>query len=130
MLAIPILYTRVAPVLDWCSRIRIFFTDQSDEGEGEEFQLAHLEPEERLKFLKAKGVKVVICGTLSGGLLHCARQLGLNIICGVAGEVGEVFRSYQQNRLNQPRFWLPGCRRVHRHRGRGCGRGRGKYRRS
>ncbi len=130
MLAIPILHTRVAPVLDWCSRIQIFPQEQAGEEEGQEFFLPHLDPAARLKFLKDKGVTVLICGALSADLLHCARQLGITIVWGVAGEVAEVCRCYRQNQLNQPRFWLPGCRGLRWHRSGVLARNQGRCRRS
>jgi len=117
MLAIPVLRSRVAPVLDWCSRIYIFPQEPSSEGAGQELFLPHLEADQRLQVLGDRGVTTVICGALSAELQHYARQLRMNIICGVAGEITEVLQSYWQNRLDQPCFWLPGCRGPRRYRG-------------
>lgn len=128
MLAIPVLRTRVAPVLDWCSRIQIFPLEPSSEGAGQELSLPHLEADQRLQVLEQKGVTTLICGALSAELLQYARRLRINIICGVAGEIPDVLRSYWQNRLDQPRFWLPGCRGPRCYRG-GLSRKRGSCRR-
>jgi hypothetical protein len=128
MLAIPVLRSRVAPVLDWCSRIQIFPLEPSSEGAGQELFLPHLEADQRLQVLEQKGVTTLICGALSAELLHFARRLRINIICGVAGEIPDVFRSYQENRLDQPRFRLPGCRGPQCYRG-GASRQRGSCRR-
>lgn len=117
MLAIPVLRSRVAPVLDWCSHILIFPLEPYSAGEGQELFLSHLEANQRLQVLRERGVTTLICGALSTELLQHARQLRMEIICGVAGEIAEVLRSYRQNRLDQPRFWLPGCRRPRRYRG-------------
>jgi predicted Fe-Mo cluster-binding NifX family protein len=124
MLAIPVMRSRVAPVLDWCSRMQIFPADPSYEGAGQELILSHLEAGQRLKFLKEKGVTTLICGALSAELLQHAEQIGINICCGVAGEVKEVLQSFWQNQLDQPRFWLPGCRGPRRYRGGVPGKGR------
>lgn len=118
MIAIPVMRARVAPVLNWCSRILIFPED-SGAGGGQELQLPDLSPLERLKVLRQNGVNTLICGALSPELQYGARQHGLKVISGVAGEIGEVLRAYRENRLGEPEFWLPGCRSPRRYR-RGC----------
>jgi len=115
MIAIPVMRGRVAPVLNWCSRVVIF--PSTPEGEvGQEFCAPELEPLERLQVLLAKGVKILICGALSADLQKRATQLGFKVIPGVAGDIDEVVTAYRQNRLDQPEFWLPGCRGPMRYR--------------
>jgi predicted Fe-Mo cluster-binding NifX family protein len=109
MLAIPVLRSRVAPVLNWCSRIRIFPAEPSPESLSQELLLPHLEAAQRLQVLRDHGVSTLICGALSADLLRCARDLGLTVVSGVAGEVQEVVQFYWQNNLDDPRFRLPGC---------------------
>lgn len=116
MLAIPVLRSRVAPVLNWCSRIQIFPEKPLPVSEGQELTLPNLEATQRLQVLRDKGVNTLICGALSADLLQYAGQLGLNVVSGVAGEVQEVVQSYWQNTLDHPKFWLPGCRGLHRYR--------------
>jgi hypothetical protein len=116
MLAIPVLRSRVAPVLNWCSRIQIFPQEPSQDGEGQELLLPHLEAAQRLELLRQNGVSTLICGALSADLLRRAGEIGLTVVSGVAGEVLEVVQSYWQNTLNHPKFWLPGCRGLRRYR--------------
>jgi predicted Fe-Mo cluster-binding NifX family protein len=118
MIAIPVMRARVAPVLNWCSRLLIFPED-SGAGDGQELQLPDLSPLERVQVLRQNGVNTLICGALSPDLQEGARQLGLKIISGVAGEIGEVLKAYWEDRLGEPEFWLPGCRGPRRYR-RGC----------
>jgi predicted Fe-Mo cluster-binding NifX family protein len=115
MIAIPVMRGRVAPVLNWCSRMLIF-PSTPDEAKGQEVWAPELGPGERLQLLQEKGVNTLICGALSANLQYYARQLGLRIIPGVAGVVGEVLRAYWENHLDQPEFWLPGCRGPRRYR--------------
>jgi predicted Fe-Mo cluster-binding NifX family protein len=124
MIAIPVLRSRVAPVLNWCSRIQIFPEAPSQEDMSQELILPHLEAAQRLQILHDKGVKTVICGALSADLLRYAGQLGLTVVSGVAGEVHEVVQSYWQDTLDHPKFWLPGCRGLRRYR-RGWQKGKG-----
>jgi predicted Fe-Mo cluster-binding NifX family protein len=116
MLAIPVLRSRVAPVLNWCSRIQIFPEEPSQAGGGQELILPQLEAVQRLHVLRQEGVNTLICGALSADLLRYARDLGLAVVSGVAGEVHEVVQSYWQNNLDHPQFWLPGCRGLRRYR--------------
>ncbi|MBW1991823.1 MAG: hypothetical protein JRI59_06860 [Deltaproteobacteria bacterium] len=110
MLAIPVLRSRVAPVLDWCSRIRIFPAEPSPEELARELILPHLEAAQRLKVLRDQGVEVLICGALSPALHYYAQELGFTVVSGVAGDVKEVVQSYWDNTLDHPRFRLPGYR--------------------
>ena len=135
MIAIPVLRSRVAPVLDWCSRMQMFPEEPFYHGAGEEIVWPDLPWPQRLRVLQEKGVTCLICGALSAELHLCAKHSGIHIVCGVAGEIDEVLESFWRRQLDQPRFWLPGCGGQCRFRGRGqdssatCRRrGRGKNR--
>jgi predicted Fe-Mo cluster-binding NifX family protein len=124
MLAIPVLRDRVAPVLNWCSSIRIYPEKPTSQGSPQEVNVSHLEAGRRLEFLREQGVKTLICGALSPDLRHYAQLLGIHVVCGVAGDIDEVLRSYWDNQLDQPQFYLPGCRGPRRYQS-GFGGGRG-----
>jgi predicted Fe-Mo cluster-binding NifX family protein len=115
MIAIPMMRGRVAPVLNWCSRTMIFPVDPEG-GSAQELWTPELGPGERLQLLREHGVQTLICGALSLDLQNCAVGLGLKIIPGVAGDIKEVIKAYRQNYLDQPEFWLPGCRGPRRYR--------------
>lgn len=117
MFAIPVLRFRVAPVLDWCSRIQIFPEEPSQDNFRQELILPHLEAAQRLQVLLDHGVSTLICGALSAELMRRARDLGITVVSGVAGEVEEVVQSYRLKNLDQPRFRLPGCQGARRYRG-------------
>jgi len=111
MLAIPIFRSRVAPALNWCSRVLIFPEDALDSTSCEEELLTDVaDPFERLRILRNKGVTILICGALSPDLLTYADHLNLQIICGVAGNIPEVLKAYQLHQLDHSCFRLPGCR--------------------
>jgi hypothetical protein len=115
MIAIPIMRGRVAPVLNWCSRTMIFPV-HPEGGSARELWTPELSPGARLQLLRQHGVQTVICGALSLDLQNWAVGLGVQVIPGVAGDIAAVIEAYRQNRLDQPEFWLPGCRGPRRYR--------------
>lgn len=110
LVAIPVFRARVAPVLDWCSTIHLFSEVSGSESPVQELFLIHASAFDRMRILRANGVQTLICGVLSPDLLHYGRKLGIRIIHGVAGEVPEVLRAYLGQKLDHPRFRLPGCK--------------------
>lgn len=116
-LAIPVLRSRVAPVFNWCSRICIFSAEGNDDPiDGpREIDLGTVSAFSRLKALRELGVRTLICGALSPDLLTYGKQLGLQIVAGVAGEVNEVLEAFGRQELDQPRFWMPGCQGPRRY---------------
>jgi predicted Fe-Mo cluster-binding NifX family protein len=111
MLAIPIFRSRVAPVLNWCSKVLIVPEDAGDISSGVEVLISDLtDPFERLRMLQNRGVRTLICGALSPELLSYADQLEMKVICGVSGRVPDVLTAYRGQQLDEPRFRLPGCR--------------------
>lgn len=120
MLAIPVLRSRVAPVFNWCSRILLLPEDASNSASGKEVILSGVtDPFVRLSILRENGADTLICGALSPELFHYAEHLQLRIICGIAGDIAEVLQAYQTHQLDQPSFWLPGCRHNRSYRAEG-----------
>jgi predicted Fe-Mo cluster-binding NifX family protein len=139
MLAIPVFRSRVAPVLNWCSRVLLFPEGAPDIASYEEVTLpGGADPFERLRILQRKGVTTLVCGALSPDLLHYAEDLEVDVICGVAGSISDVIEAYREHKLDQSRSLLPGCRCGRRsggmegnstmpgRTGRGSGQGQGK----
>lgn len=122
MVAVPVFRSRVAPVLNWCSKVLVFPEDAVDGGYAEEVVFCRADAFERLRMLRSKGVRTLICGALSPDLLRYGESLGLNIIYGVAGDIEEVLEAHQKDELDQPCFWLPGCRCRRRYRAAGWGK--------
>lgn len=109
-LAIPVFRSRVAPVLNWCSRIYLFAEETEGVTPGQEIVLLNMSAFDRLRILHQEGIRTLICGALSPDLLTYGESMGLYIIYGIAGEIDEVIKAYHTHKLNQPCFWLPGCR--------------------
>lgn len=116
MLAIPVFRARVAPVLDWCSKIIIIPEDGPDAASGRQIDVMKQSAFTLIQALREQGIKTLICGALSPEILNYGESIGLKIIHGVAGEIEEVLRAYREQRLDQPQFCLPGCRGNRRYR--------------
>ncbi|SMC16486.1 hypothetical protein SAMN02746041_00087 [Desulfacinum hydrothermale DSM 13146] len=114
MVAIAVLRGRVAPVLDWSTKIVV--VGMAGDSSAKLLDLSDSRPYQRLAALRAQGIRTLICGALSPELLHYAQGLGIHIIHGVAGELEEVLEAYKEGKLDQSRFWLPGCRGPRRYR--------------
>ncbi len=114
-LAIPVFRSRVAPVFNWCSKILLLEEQATSGAAGQEIVLLNMNAFDRLRILRAEGVRILICGALSPDLLSYGTRLGCHIISGVAGDIDEVLQAYQARQLTQPRFRLPGCAGPYRH---------------
>ncbi|MGC8493566.1 MAG: NifB/NifX family molybdenum-iron cluster-binding protein [Syntrophobacteraceae bacterium] len=117
MMAIPIFRTRVAPVLDWCSKILIVPEEAPDMTASREIGVQETGRFELMRTLRKQGIDTVICGALSPEMLNYGESLGLRIIHGIAGDIGEVLQAYRKGELDRPRYWLPGCRGQRRYKG-------------
>jgi predicted Fe-Mo cluster-binding NifX family protein len=122
MVAIPVFRARVAPVLDWCSKILIVSDNGPETGAGRELYVQEANRFALMRSLHQQGITLVICGALSPEILNYGESLGLKIIHGIAGDVGEVLEAYRKGELDLPKYWLPGCRGQRRYKdGAQCG---------
>jgi hypothetical protein len=112
-LAIPIFRSRVAPVLNWCSKMLILGEKATSGMAGQEVLLLNMDAFDRLRILQTEGIQTLICGAASSDLLSFGNRIGFHIISGVAGDIDEVLCAYQARELDHPRFWLPGCSGPH-----------------
>lgn len=141
MVAIPVFRSRIAPVFNWCSTVLLFPEGTRDSSSGQKVVLNDAaDCYERLRVLRQKGATTLVCGALTPDVLHYAENLKLEVICGVAGELHDVLKAYEEHKLDQPRFRLPGCRCRRRlsqterrstmqgGSGKGAGKGQGKGR--
>lgn len=119
MVAIPVFRARVAPVLDWCSKIVIFPDKGPDAAWGREIDVTKENIFTLMRRMREEGVKTLVCGALRPEMLNYGQSMGLRIIHGVAGDIEEVLKAYREQRLDQPQYWLPGCRGQRRYKGGG-----------
>ena len=117
MLAIPVFRARVAPVLDWCTKMMVFPDDGPDAASGRQIDAGNENIFGLIRTLREQGIQTLVCGALSPEILNYGESIGLRIIHGIAGEIEEVLRAYREQKLDQPRYWLPGCGGQRRYKG-------------
>ncbi len=125
MLAIPVFRTRVAPVLDWCSKIILIPEKGADAASGRKIDVMEENTFGLMRTLREEGTKTLICGALSPEMLNYGESIGLKIIHGIAGDIEEVLQAYREQKLDRPQYWLPGCRGQRRYKGGAMCTGRG-----
>ncbi len=103
MLAIPVFRSRVAPVLDWCSKIIIVPEKDADAASGRQIDVINENIFRQMQILRDQGIKTLICGALSPEMLNYGESLGMKIIHGIAGDIEEVLQAYREQKLDQPR---------------------------
>ncbi len=126
MLAIPVFRARVAPVLDWCSKIIIIPEEGADAASGRQIDVMEENIFSLMRTLREKGTRTLICGALSPEMLNYGESIGLRIIHGIAGDIEEVLQAYRERKLDRPQYWIPGCRGQRRYKGGARCTGRGK----
>jgi predicted Fe-Mo cluster-binding NifX family protein len=117
MLAIPVFRARVAPVLDWCSKIIIVPEAGASVASSRQIDVVEQNSLGLMRTLREQGIKTLICGALSPEMLNYGESIGLRIIHGVAGDIEEVLQAYREQKLDRPQYWLPGCRGQRRYKG-------------
>jgi predicted Fe-Mo cluster-binding NifX family protein len=106
--AIPIFRNRVSPVFDSCERLLIIDIDQNSEKDRKEIYLDDMPLSQRLAILKQLYVTVVICSGISETLHKMLSCCDIRPICGIAGDVEDVVCAFCCNRLDQPKYFMPG----------------------
>jgi hypothetical protein len=125
MLAIPVFRDRVAPVLHWCSKIIIIPEAGPDAASARQIDVMKENFFEQMRRLREQGIKTLICGALLPEMLHYGESIGLRIIHGISGEIEEVLQAYREQKLDRPKYWLPGCYGQRRYKGGARCTGRG-----
>lgn len=108
---------RIAPVFDVSRQIILVETQGKTIKQKGEMTFAAGSALEKISFLKANEVDVVICGAISRPTYLSAEAQGLKVRAFLSGEVFEVLQAFLEDRLDEVDFTMPGCGRQ----GGGCG---------
>ena len=106
--AIPTFHKRVSPVLDTCKQMLVINCKNGSEIDRESFFFGDMTLNERCRIFEKLGISVIICGGISESFSKILTHLKVQLKKGFAGEVEDVLSAYLGNRLDNPRFYMPG----------------------
>lgn len=107
-IAIPIFHARVSPILDNCTRLLILDLDEGREIKRQKISLEKFSVIERFHLIKKMNIAVIICCAVSEEMDHMIQGSGIQLICGIVGDVNKVLDAYIGNQLDDAAFHMPG----------------------
>mgnify|MGYP001829250703 CR=1 FL=1 len=123
-IVLPTWNERISPVFDTSRRLLIVRVDEDGNETIREIALDEVSPALKVNVLKQLGTDVLICGAVSNPVAGLVEAANIRLIPWVSGSVDEVLAAFRRGELEEPRFRMPGCRRMRGRFGRrGMGRG-------
>lgn len=118
---------RIAPVFDVAGTLLVVDSEDGNERSRMDLYLpSGAGMMQRVSFLTANGVEVLICGAVSMQVHRMLAIAGIEVHSFVSGDAMEVLEAFFQGSLENDSFRMPGCGRG---RCGGDGRGAGRNRR-
>jgi len=124
--ALSVFKDSISTVFDAAEQLLILEMGKTNGQKRSMFKIAPSDPVNRAVQLRDQGIDVLICGAISRPLQASIAAQGIVVYPFVRGTVEDVITAYQNGRLGNALYTLPGCR------GRGLmagGRGRNRGRR-
>jgi predicted Fe-Mo cluster-binding NifX family protein len=106
--ALPVFQSRIAPVFDSAVRVLLLHIEDQHELDRSELHTNNLSGPERVAALRRAGVNMLICAGISNITHQMLESAGIRVTPGIVGQVEEVIGAYLSNRLDDPRFSMPG----------------------
>jgi predicted Fe-Mo cluster-binding NifX family protein len=100
---------RIAPVFDVSRRLLILETKEGREMPRLEELMSGDAPLEKSASLVSRGVDTLVCGAISRYLRGAITAAGIRVIPFVSGPVEEVVEAWEQGRIAEDSFTMPGC---------------------
>lgn len=70
--------------------------------------MQHASLPERAIEMKKLGIGLIICGAVSDLFYNLLREAGIDLVCGITGDIDEVIDAYRKGTLEHARFRMPG----------------------
>ena len=100
----------ISTVFDTADQLLIFEPDGTNGNKRTTIKLISADVAGRTNEMKEQQIDVLICGAISRPLENLLSASGIRVFAFVRGPVEDVWAAYQNNRLEQAVFTLPGCR--------------------
>lgn len=106
--AVPVFLGRVSPVLDTCTQLFMVESDGKQETARKTIAMKGSSIFERAREIQKLGIGVIICGAVGDSFYNLLREAGIDLVCGITGDIDDVIEAYRNRTLGQPRFRMPG----------------------
>jgi hypothetical protein len=106
--AVPTFNGRVSPVLDTCRELCVLEAGGKPGVTKRTIPMKSGSIYERTGEIRRLGIRVIICGAVSEAFYNLLREAGIDLVCGITGDIDEVVAAHRNGTLNQPRFRMPG----------------------
>jgi predicted Fe-Mo cluster-binding NifX family protein len=106
--ALPVFMGRVSPVLDTCGQLFMLEPDDNQQAAQRAISMKGFSIYERTCQIQKLGIRFIICGAVSDSFYNLLREAGIDLRCGISGDIDEVIQAYRNGKLDQPRFRMPG----------------------
>jgi predicted Fe-Mo cluster-binding NifX family protein len=119
---------RISPVFDVSENLLVFDDEKIEERKS--IKIVGRGAFERAAELSRLKIELLICGAVSDLQETALKNVGIEVIGFICGELEQVFNAFAQGNLANERFLMPGCcGRRHGGRHGHCGRRGEKFRR-
>ena len=95
-------------MLDTCTQLCILEPSGKHGGANRTIPIKAASIFERAGEIRKLGIRVIICGAVSEAFYNLLSEAGINLICGITGDIDEVVAAHRNGTLGQPRFRMPG----------------------
>lgn len=98
----------MSPVLDTCKQLCVLESGGGQAVANRTIPIRAASIFERAGEIKKLGIRVIICGAVSEAFYNLLREAGIDLVCGITGDVDEVLAAHRDGTLGQDRFRMPG----------------------
>jgi len=95
-------------VLDTCQHLIVFDVESGEEISRQTVFLGEMPLSDRFDIINNLGVVTLICGGVSETFANMLTGSNVFLRNGVAGDVDEVISAFLDDRIDMPRFYMPG----------------------
>lgn len=107
-IAISIWEDKISPLLDTASKLLIIEDEAPKKSFRYEVYLLKQDISKKCRFIRSLDIDVLICGAVSRQFSEMLSASGIEMISGLSGPAEEVLEAYQQGRLSNSDFFMPG----------------------
>ena len=117
---------RVSPVFDVAGNVLLVEANQDEVSRREVLALPMDSAIDKLEFLSAEKVDVLVCGAISRPIQSAVEARGIKVYPFCSGSIDELVSAWLDNSIEQACYAMPGCGRGRCRNGMGNGMGSGR----